>query len=268
MSNVFTLSGGIRRSRGVALLGLAILLAGAGGALNADDSAETARINTVATRYADYGYLSGSVLVAKHGRVIYERGFGEADRERHVPNTPQTKFGIASLTKQFTAVLVLQEVAEGQMRLDGKVSDYLSWYRKDTGAKMTVEQLLRHTSGLPGDFDQPDFGDGKEAQKRRAPREFSEEVCQKDLVNEPGTKWEYSNCGYDLLGLILESVSGKKFANLLHERLLEPIGMKDTGLEESGVLQPGEARGYVRRAGPTYTRACDMRSTICGHSKC
>ena len=240
------------------MLGVTVLGAIAGAVLHADESAETARIRRVARVYAEYGYLSGSVLVAKQGKVIYEQGFGEADRQQHILNTPQTKFGIASLTKQFTAVLVLQQAAEGKIRLEGTVSDYLPWYRKDTGAKMTVEQLLHHTSGLPGDFDQPEFGDGREAQDRHAPREFAEKVCQKDLVNEPGTRWEYSNCGYDLLGLILESASGKRFGTLLRERLLEPIGMKDTGLEENGVLQPGEARGYVRRAGRRYTLGPDL----------
>ena len=224
----------------------------------ADGSDEAAKINRVAQRYAEYGYLNGSVLVARHGEVIYARGFGEADIEGRVQNTPTTKFDIASLTKQFTAVLVLQEVEEGKIKLDAHVSDYLPWYRKDTGARMTVEQLLHHTSGLPGDFDQPEFGDGKEAQARRAPREFAEKVCQKDLISEPGTKWQYSNCGYDLLGLILEGVTGEKYSELLQERLLSPLGMKDTGLDQNNLLEKGGAKGYVRHAGPWYSAGPDL----------
>jgi len=217
-----------------------------------------AAIERVATHYAEYGYLSGSVLVAKHSKVIYERGFGAANIAGHVPNTPTTKFGIASLTKQFTAVLVLQQVEEGKIRLDGKVSDYLDWYRKDMGSKMTVEQLLHHTSGLPGDFDQREFGDGEEAQTRMYPRPFAEKVCQKNLASEPGTKWAYSNCGYDLLGLILEKVSGQRFDELLRERLLEPLGMNDTGLDKNDLLEKGGAHGYVRHAGPWYSAGPDL----------
>jgi CubicO group peptidase (beta-lactamase class C family) len=81
------------------------------------------RIDELVARYAKYGYLNGAVLAAEHGMIIYEKGIGEANMESHVPNTPRTKFGIASLTKQFTAVLVLQQAAEGRIRLDGKVSD-------------------------------------------------------------------------------------------------------------------------------------------------
>ncbi len=95
------------------------------------------------------------MLVAEQGKIIYEKGVGETSMELHVPNTPRTKFGIASLTKQFTAVLVLKQVAKGRIRLEGRVSDYLPWYRKDTGERMTIEQVLHHTAGLPSDFDMP-----------------------------------------------------------------------------------------------------------------
>lgn len=144
------------------------------------------------------------------------------------------------------------------MRRRGLMSDYLPWYRKDTGSRMTIEQLLHHTAGLPGDFDQPEFRDGKEAQTRMEPREFVEKICQKNLASEPGTKWEYSNCAYDLLGLILQSVSGRSFEELLRERLLEPIGMKDTGLDKNDLVQKGGARGYVRHAGPKYSSGPDL----------
>src|SRR5262249_17429298 len=163
--------------------------------------------------------------------------FGGADIKNRVPNTPTTKFDIASLTKQFTAVLVLQQVEEGRIRLDGHVSDYLPWYRKDSGEGMTVEQLLHHTSGLPGDFDQPEFGDGAEAQQREAPQAFAGRICQKDLVAAPGTKWAYSNCGYDLLGLILGNVTGERFGDLLQEHLLTPLGMRDTGLDRNDLVE-------------------------------
>jgi len=132
------------------LLFIIIVLAAGQCSAREDRSASKAgRIDELVARYAKYGYLNGAVLVAEHGQIIYEKGVGDANIKSHVPNTPRTKFGIASLTKQFTAALVLQQVADGKIRLDGKVSDYLPWYRKDTGEHMTIEQLLHHTGGLP-----------------------------------------------------------------------------------------------------------------------
>jgi CubicO group peptidase (beta-lactamase class C family) len=125
-------------------------------------SEKAARIDELVSRYQHCGYLNGAVLVAEHGNIIYEKGVGEANRELHTPNTPQTKFDIASITKQFTAVLVLQQVAKGNLRLQGTVSEYLPWYRKDSGERMTIEQLLRHTSGLPHDYDNPQFSESAE----------------------------------------------------------------------------------------------------------
>jgi CubicO group peptidase (beta-lactamase class C family) len=211
------------------------------------------RIAQLVSIYEKYGYLNGAVLVAEHGTVIYAKGIGDANMESHVPNTPQTKFDIASITKQFTAVLVLQQVAEGKIRLDGPVSDYLPWYRKDTGERITVEQLIHHTAGLPPDYDAPEFGDGEAAARRSEPLAFAQKVCQPALVSEPGTKWNYSNCGYVLLGLILERVTGKPFDVLLQQRLLQPLGMKDSGMDRNNLQSIGGASGYTRHAGPHYS---------------
>jgi CubicO group peptidase (beta-lactamase class C family) len=214
---------------------------------------KAARIEELVARYKEYGYLNGAVLVGENGKVIYAKGVGNANMETHTANTPHTRFGIASLTKQFTAVLVLQQVDEGQLKLDGKVADYLPWYCKDTGNKMTVEELLHHTSGLPGDFDQPEFSDSPEAARHSEPLAFAQASCQPTLASFPGTKWEYSNCGYNLLGLILENVTRKSFGDLLRERLLDPLGLKDTGMNRNDLAQSGGASGYKRHAGPRYT---------------
>jgi CubicO group peptidase (beta-lactamase class C family) len=225
------------------------------------ESEKAAPFDNVVSRYAECGYFQGVVLVAEHGKVIYARGFGDANLESHTPNSPQTRFGIASITKQFTAALVLQEVADGRMRLDATVSEFLPWYRKDTGQRITIDQLLHHTSGLPPDYEMPEFSDTEQARRHYKPREFAEKFCQSDLISEPGTRWEYSNCGYVLLGLILESVTGKPFETLLSERLLIPLGMKDTGLDDNNLALTGGATGYTRHAGPRYTRGPDLDRT-------
>jgi CubicO group peptidase (beta-lactamase class C family) len=211
------------------------------------------RIEQLVSHYQKYGYFNGAILVGDHGKVIYAKGVGFANTESHTPNTPHTRFGIASLTKQFTALLVLQQAAEGRILLPGKVSDYLPWYRKDTGSRMTIEQLLHHTSGLPPDFDSPEFSATPAAAIRYEPQEFAEKFCQPGLAFEPGTKWEYSNCGYNLLGLILERVSGTPFDTLLHQRILDPLGMQDSGMDRNDLAQRGGASGYLRHAGPRYS---------------
>ena len=214
---------------------------------------KAARFDEVVSQYAHCGYFHGVVLIAQHGEVVYAKGVGEANRQAHTPNTPQTRFGIASITKQFTAALVLQQVDLGRLRLDGTVSEYLPWYRKDTGRRMTVDQLLHHTSGLPADYDSPEFCDTPGAARHYEPVEFAQKFCQPNLAAEPGAKWAYSNCGYVLLGLILENATGRPFEELLKEELLEPLGMKDTGLNHNDLAEKGGACGYTRHAGPRYT---------------
>lgn len=235
------------------ICGLAVLLASCVPSV-AQEVPKAERFDEMLTRYHDRGFINGSVLIGTHGKIIYATGFGEANLETHAPNTPRTKFGIGSITKQFAAALVLQQVTEGRIRLDGAVSDYLPWYRQDTGKRITIEQLLHHTSGLPGDFDAPAFNATAIGATRMEPQPFVEKYCETDLTAEPGAKWQYSNCGYDILGLILERVTGARFAELLRQRILEPLDMRDTGLDQNGLVLSNRALGYERHFGPTYTR--------------
>jgi CubicO group peptidase (beta-lactamase class C family) len=211
------------------------------------------RIDALVRQYQRCGYFNGAVLVAEHGRVIYVKGVGEANMELHAPNTADTLFDIASITKQFTGVLVLQQGAQGTLSLNGTVSEYLPWYRKDTGGQMTIDQLLHHTAGLPPDYDNPQFSDSPEAAVHYTPQAFAEKFCQPDLTAKPGTQWAYSNRGYILLGLILERVTAKSFDDLLHQQLLVPLGMKSTGIDRNNLAEIGGAVGYMRHAGPRYT---------------
>ena len=210
------------------------------------------RFERLCSRYDRSGFINGSVLIAEHGKVIYSKGFGFADMNTHTANTPQTKFDIASITKQFTAALVLQQVSEERIRLSAKVSDYLPWYRSDTGNQITIEQLLHHTSGLPADYDAPAFNATAVGATRFEPQAFAQNFCQSDLTAAPGTKWQYSNCGYIMLGLILERATGSQYGDLLRDKLLLPVGMFDTGLDQNGLQLRNRAFGYERHFGPTY----------------
>lgn len=107
------------------------------------------KIDELLNKYHEYSQLNGSVLVAENGKVVYKKGFGFANFEWEISNQPDTKFRLASVTKQFTAMLVLQLVEEGKLKLEGKLFDYLPYYRKDVGEQVTIHQLLNHTSGIP-----------------------------------------------------------------------------------------------------------------------
>jgi CubicO group peptidase (beta-lactamase class C family) len=190
------------------------------------------------------GEFNGSVLVTRRGRIIYERGFGLANLEWNIPNDVNTKFEIGSMTKQFTALLVLQFVNEGKIRLEGHLSDYLPYYRKETGTRVTINELLSHTSGIPSFTDSPGFLDGPASRIHHTVRKFVQEYCSGDVRFEPGTRFEYSNSGYFLLGAVLEQISGVSYEQLLQARIFQPLGMKDSGYTHSETVIAHRAAGY------------------------
>lgn len=207
-------------------------------AFAADDTA--AKIDKVLNAYHDAGLLNGVVLVADHGKVIYKKGFGYANFEWQVPNMPDTKFRIGSVTKPFTAILTLQQVEAGRLRLDAPIAEYLPDYRKDTATKVTVRHLLTHTSGIP-------TYKAEQILAAKSPVPYPQlvkEWCSGELRWKPGTRWDYNNCGYLLLGVILEKVTGKPYSQLLRENILLPAGMNDSGIDSSQLILPKRAYGY------------------------
>ncbi|MBV9479234.1 MAG: beta-lactamase family protein [Acidobacteria bacterium] len=190
------------------------------------------------------GEFNGSVLVARRGHIIYERGFGFANLEWNLANAVNTKFEIGSMTKQFTAVLVLQFVNQGTIQLDRHLSDYLPYYRKDTGKQVTISELLSHTSGIPSFTDVPGFLDSPASRVHHTPREFVQRFCSGELQFAPGSKFAYSNSGYFLLGAVLEEISGLTYEQLLHDRIFQPLGMKDSGYTHSEAIIAHRAAGY------------------------
>lgn len=197
------------------------------------------------SRYAANDF-NGVVLVARQGRVLYQHAFGFANREWNISNDLQTKFEIGSMTKQFTALLVLQMVNEGRLRIDGHISDYLPYYRRDNGNRITISELLSHTSGIPNFTSLPGFLDGPESRAHYGVQEFVKKYCSGDLEFEPGTKFNYSNSGYFILGAVLEQVSGESYEALLQEHIFGPLGMKDSGYTHSEIVIAHRAAGYER----------------------
>ena len=205
------------------------------------------------------GDFNGAVLVARQGHTVYERAFGLANLEWQIPNDVQTKFEIGSMTKQFTALLILQFVNEGRVHLDGHISDYLPYYRSAIGNRVTVTELLSHTSGIPNFLSNPGFLEGPASRTSYTVRDFVEKYCSGDLHFEPGTKFEYSNSGYFLLGAILEQVSGESYEQLLKDRIFGPLSMKNSGYTHFETVLPHRAAGYERsEAGLRNARYYDM----------
>ena len=187
--------------------------------------------------------LSGAVLVADGGEVVYRGARGMADSDWGVPNTPTTKFRLASITKQFTAMLVLLLVEEGALTLDEALTTWLPDYPAESGQKVTVRHLLNHTSGIPSYTDQPGFLQ-EEGKVELPVTEFVARYCSDPLDFEPGSQWHYNNSGYFLLGALVEQVTGKTFRDALRERVLDPLGMDDTDVDDEYAVVPGRATGY------------------------
>jgi len=203
-------------------------------------------LDALLAAYHEAGAFNGAALVAEHGTIILKKGYGLADFEWTIPNTPDTKFRLGSITKQFTATLVLQLVGEGRLSLDTTLADALPYYRRDTGARITIHQLLNHTSGIPSYTGLPTFM----SDVSRDPygvRAFVEQYCSGDLEFEPGASYRYNNSGYFILGAIIEQLTGKPYARVLRERILDPLGMGATGYDLSGPILEKRAHGYEQR---------------------
>ena len=201
------------------------------------------KITQIFRKFGEYEF-QGAILVANQEEV-YQQAFGLANREWNVANTLDTKFDIASLSKQFTAALVLQLVAEGQMHLDSTISTYYSAYRPDVGRRVTIHQLLTHQSGIPNYTNLPYVWSDSLALPYTS-EQLVEKFGSGDLEFEPGTRYQYNNTGYYLLSLIIEAVSGQPFATVLQERILTPLGLQQTGVDDRTQVLERRAYGYEK----------------------
>jgi CubicO group peptidase (beta-lactamase class C family) len=218
-----------------------VLLAAASAPAVAQDKAD--KIDGLMRLYSDTGRFNGTVLVAEGGKVIYKKGFGMAQMEWNIPNKPDTKFRLGSVTKQFTSMLILQLVEQGKLSLEAKLSDCLPYYRQDTGKKVTVHHLLTHTSGIPSYTSLPNFMD-EFGRDPYGVEEFVKKYCSGDLEFEPGAQFRYNNSGYFILGAIIEKITGKPYEKNLEERIFGPLGMKNSGYDRSEPILANRAAGY------------------------
>ncbi|MGW8315963.1 MAG: serine hydrolase [Bacteroidales bacterium] len=200
------------------------------------------KVEALCQAYYDAGGFNGVILIAHGKEIIFNKAYGLADRELKVPLQTGMKFKIGSLSKPFTAVLILQLVDEGILRLDDHITDHIPEYSGEGGNRITIEQLLNHTSGIIQSLD-PET----EAEEEKMYHNLSEMAFMADtaaLYFEPGTGFHYSNFGYQILAYIAERACNAPFDELLKERVFEPAGMSDTRQHDALKIEPGLVRGY------------------------
>lgn len=203
------------------------------------------KIDRLLGLYDSFGDVSGNVLVAHNGKIIYKEAFGIANQEWQQPNTIDTKFRIGALTKQFTAAMILQLVDEKKIRLNGHISTYLPYYRKDIGKEVTIHHLLNHTSGIPDYINRPDFIT-KIIRSYIPTATLVKKYCSDDLEFEPGQRFSYTNSGYVILGAIIETLTGKTYEENLKQRILIPLEMNDSGYDAHYKIISKRASGYQK----------------------
>jgi len=219
---------------------IALILASACLAQDKPQTEMIPRMEQIIQSYVPKQFM-GSVLVAENGKVLLDKGYGFANLEWQVPNTPTTKFRLGSITKQFTAASILLLEERGKL----KVEDPVKKYMPDAPAawdKVTIFHLLTHTSGIPSFTSFPDL-ESKETQTM-TPQQLVDWFRDKPLEFEPGTKWNYSNSGYVLLGYLIEKISGQSYADFVQQNIFTPLGMKDSGYDSNSALIEHRAAGY------------------------
>jgi CubicO group peptidase (beta-lactamase class C family) len=210
-------------------------------------AAVLAFVDSAATATLRSGPVAGmTVVVARGGHVLVEKAYGFSDLENGVPASPRTVYEIASVTKQFTAAGIMRLVEAGRLGLDDDVAPYFPRFPFG-GRRVTVRQLLTHTSGVHNYVELPDR-DGF----LRLPLSNDSLlglVASTPFDFDPGTQMHYSNTGYLMLGMIIEHLTGMSYGQFLQQTFLTPLGMRDTRSCDNRVLIPHRARGYHADSG-------------------
>ncbi|QQX77156.1 MULTISPECIES: serine hydrolase [Aequorivita] len=204
---------------------------------------KTTQLDNLLNKYTEYGQFNGSVLVADKGKIVYKKGFGLANMEWDIPNAPDTKHRLGSITKQFTAMLIMQLVAEGKLDLQAPISKYLPDYPKVNADKITTHQLLTHTSGTPNYTSFPDFFKTM-SRNPYTPTEMVKMYADSILNFTPGERFSYSNSGYITLGAIIEKITGKTYEEVLQEKIFTPLKMNNSGYDHHHTILKKRAAGY------------------------
>lgn len=208
----------------------------------------TEQIDALFQPFIDNDLFHGRVLVAHKGDIIYYEGIGYANLEWKNPSSTATKYRIASISKQFTSLIILQLVAEGKLNLNGTITDYFPAYRKDTGDRVTIHQLMTHTSGIPNGLRsiRGFWSRSEHTLIHYNKRDFIKKFCSEDYEFEPGSQFRYTSVGYMILGAIIEEICGKSFPEVFQERIVDRLGLGNTVCDDNQSLVAHRSSGYVR----------------------
>ena len=239
-----------------AWLAVAIALAALSPARAQDD--DTARAQGLVAPYVEAGLFSGVILVARDGRPVFRQAYGLADREWEIPNTPQTHFRIGSLTKAFTAAAILKLAEAARLGLDDPVRRWVPSV-PEAWAGVSLRHLLQHRSGIINFTALPNYYD-QIARVDHTPAQIVALTAGDPLLFPPGTRFEYSNTNYVLLGMVIEAASGLSYEGYLRENILAPLGLKETGYDDLTVILPRRAAGY-RRGRAQWRNAVPMAAS-------
>lgn len=218
---------------------------------------DVARMDQIVQSHVSSKEFMGTVLVARD-HVLFSKGYGFANLEWNIPNSPQTKFRLGSITKQFTATCILLLEERGKL----STSDPIKKYMPDAPAawdQITFFHLLTHTSGIPSFTGFPNYPSLEPF--AITPEELVGWFRDKPLEFQPGEKWKYSNSGYALLGYLIEKISGEPYAKFVQENIFAPLEMKDSGFDSNAAIIPRRASGYTRK-GNTIENAGYINMTI------
>ncbi|MFC6390804.1 serine hydrolase [Methylorubrum zatmanii] len=223
-----------------------------------EDQAYAEKAEALVAPYVEAGLFSGVILVAEDGKPIFRRAYGPANREWDIPNTPQTHFRIGSLTKAFTAAAVLTLAEAGRLGLDDPLRRWVpsvppAW------EGVSLRHLLQHRSGIINFTALPNYFD-QIARTDHTPAQIVALTAGEPLLFAPGTRFEYSNTNYVLLGMAIEAASGQSYEPYLRDKILAPLGLKETGYDDLTVILPRRAAGY-RRGRSQWRNAAPMAAS-------
>ena len=215
---------------------------------------DTAKLSTTLDATASKKDFSGVIHVRQGEQTLYQKAFGYADRSNQIPNTLDTRFGIASGTKFFTALSIGKLIETGKLDFSSKIADLISWDFQHYSREITLRQLLTHTSGIPDYYDEEKVDDFDNFSvevpwyELKGPRDYLSVFPDEAMKFPPGERFSYSNSGYILLGVLIEEITGMPYREFVEKEIFAPTGMERSGYFAMDRLPKGTAFGYVEDA--------------------
>ncbi|MCG2612941.1 beta-lactamase family protein [Terrimonas sp. NA20] len=219
----------------------------------------SSKMDQLVTAYSSEMRFNGSILVAHQGKIVFSKAYGYQKIKDSVPNTTETVYKIGSISKQFTAALILKLQEMKKLSVNDRISKYFPAYPK--GDSITIDQLIHHTSGIAN------YTSNREFMRNEVTKSHSRDSMMalfkdKPLDFSPGTQWRYSNSAYNMLGYIIEEVTGMSYYAAMRKYILDPLSLKNSGFNFLSVDKKKKSNGYFRFTELTNQQAPDVDSSV------